>query len=531
MTDFILLEDGDALLQEDGDNLLLDVEVIQTGIKTKFEINGITYDNVKMSSVKRSQNQNNTTSSFEISFDNYNGRHNDDFEINQEVTISIRDAPAAFDILINGIIDDVNFSGRETKEVVTISGREFGSILQDIIADPRIFKDTETSVIVLALMQQNISSLTTNNVNPTTTTIDKITFSNTSVFDALVQLAEISGFYFYVDTDKDLHFEQKESISSGITLDNTNVTRARFLTTDQDQYTKVTVQGDRQLTQAQSIQTTGTDNIGSVYRLDAKPYNTNITLSGASNTFLQPGGIININNPQTENVKYLVDFQGQSVILTSGTVAGDNIQAAGSVVILNYQRSTPLVSIKEIPSTFPKHKVITDRNIKDINEASLKAQTFLNESQAINTNGTIEIKDIIDVTPGNTVLVNIPNQNQVNKTYTITNATYDLNKINIESGKILTLTLNKRTSDFVDIMKEQVLRLRTLEASETDSFITSVELGTSPVGVSNTTQAISTSIGSAFYFHVPGHNLFNSDTSLLGDMRTGSVVFQNGVQI
>ena len=36
--------------------------------------------------------------------------------------------------------------------------------------------------------------------------------------------------------------------------------------------------------------------------------------------------------------------------------------------------------------------------------------------------------------------------------------------------------------------------------------------------------AISRDIGSAFYFHIPGHNIFNDTDSLLGDMRAGSTV-------
>lgn len=526
----------DQIIDEDdtvtlNDTLTL-VPVLQAeGVKVEIQIDGQVQSDVKSSVVERSQNEFNTISSFSIKFDNVAGRHNDDFEINQEVNILADIDKNPETVIINGVIDDIDFSGSGTKEVLTVSGREFGSVLQDIIVSPRIFKDTEVSSIVNSLMSQNVKSITTNNVNVTTTTVDKITFTNISVFDALIQLAEISGYFFYVDTDKDLHFEQKNSTSSGVTLDNTNSNSARFTTSDSDQYTKVTVQGDRQLTGAESIQTTGTDNTGSVYVLDAKPYNTLVTLSGASNTVLQPGGIVNINDPATDNVKYLVDFQGQTVTLTSGTAAGDNIQANGSVVIFNYQRSTPVLSVKQIASNFPKHKIITDRNIKDIDEASTKAQTFLDEHKDVKVQGRVDVKSVLDVTPGHTVLVNLPNQGQNNQTYAITNAKYEFNPTNIQSQRILSLKLNRKISDFVDIMKEQILRLRAIESSETDSSITNLELGSSVVGVRNINRVISTSIGSAFYFHTPNHNILNSPSSLLGDMRTGSTVFENGIKI
>jgi prophage tail gpP-like protein len=454
---------------------------------------------------------------------------NTKIEINGVEVTDIRSISATK--LLNGKIDDINYSGKDNNELLTISGRDFGSILQDIIVSPRIFKDTEVSEIVTAIMSQNISQITTNNVNTTTTTLDKITFTNISVYDALHQLAELAGFYFYVDTDKDLHFEEKESISSGITLDNTNTVSAKFTTSEQDQYTKVTVQGDRQLTAAEQIMTTGTDNTGSTYILDDKPYSVGVVLSGASNTTLSPGGVFNISDPAEENVKYLVDFQNRSVILTSGTTAGDNIQATGSVVIFNYNRSTPVISIKEVPANYPKHKIITDRNIKDINEAADKAQTFLDEHKNPKTEEIVEIDGIVDVTPGNTTIVNLPNHNQNNVTYAITNALYEFNPTNIRSDRVLTVRLNKKISNFIDIMKEQVLRLRALESSETDSSITSVETETNPIGVANTTEVISRSIGSAFYFHTPGHDQLNSPTALLGDVRVGSTVFQNGIKI
>ena len=514
-------------------NELLDMSTVikASGVQLQVSIGGVIQYDIKSCVVESSQNEFDTSSNFTINFDNVTGEHSDSFSINQEVEIKADVDKNPSTVLLNGVIEDIDFSGRELKEVLTVSGREYGSILQDVLIRPRIFKDTEVSAIINSIMSQNITSISTNNVNVTSTTIDKITFTNMSVFDALKQLAEISGYYFYVDSDKDLHFEQKNTTSSGFTMNSENVTSAKFRTTDQDRYTKVTVQGDRQLTGAESIQTTGTDNTGSVYILDAKPYNTQVILSGASDTILQPGGVLNIDDPATDNVKYLVDFQSQKVILTSGTTAGDNVQATGSVVKFQYNRSTPVISVKEISSNFPKHKILTDRNIKDINEASTKAQSFLDDHKDSKIDGRMQVQGLLDVTPGNTVLVNLPNHGQDNQTYAITNAKYEFNPTNMQSERILSLNLNQDTTDFVGIMKEQILRLRAIESSETDSSITSLELGSSIIGVRETNQLISTGIGSGFFFNVPNHDIFNSPSSLLGDMRGGSTVFENGVKL
>jgi len=506
-------------------------------INTKLEINGVEYTNHDRITIRKSSEKNNSTSSFTISFDNVVGRYKDKFNLNEEVVIYSDKDVAATTKILTGIIENIKFNGKGEKETLVLTGRDYGAVLQDIIVNPRIFKDTETSEIVSSVMSQNVSQslITTNNVNVTTTTIEKITLNNLSVFDALRQLAELSGFYFYVDEDKDLHFEQIDSVSSGETFDNTNVLSGKFTSDDRTIFNKVTVYGDRQLTRAREVFTTGTDNTGSIYNLTDKPHNTSVTLSGAVNTLLQPGGVININDPSAEDVKYLVEFDEKNIILTSGTSSGDNIQPTGSVVIVDYDRSTPIVKIKldnSSSSKFgPKHKVIINRNIKSFTEANEKATAFLDENKNEKIQGDLEIDGVLAITPGNTAVVNLPFHNQVNQTYAIIGANYDFLPSKLQKDKVLSVRMNKRIPNFFDIMKEQVLRMRALEASQIDTSIINVEFSTGSVGVSGTTSVIQRSIGSGFFFHVLNHNLFESPTSLLGDMRGGSIVFQDGVKI
>ena len=120
---------------------------------------------------------------------------------------------------------EIEFKGVPNKENIILSGRDCGAILQDIIVNPRIFADTEISELVKSLVIQNAngSGITTNNVNVTTTTVDKITFNNISLFDALVELSEIAGYYFFIDINKDLNFIQKNTVSSGETFGNIGI--------------------------------------------------------------------------------------------------------------------------------------------------------------------------------------------------------------------------------------------------------------------------------------------------------------------
>lgn len=86
-----------------------------------------------------------------------------------------------------------------------------------------------------------------------------------------------------------------------------------------------------------------------------------------------------------------------------------------------------------------------------------------------------------------------------------------------------------KISDFTDIVKEQALRIRALEAAQSDQSVTNVQLGNSAVKISNTNKLILTTIGSGFHFNVPGQDILNSPSSLLGDMHTGSTVYTDGV--
>jgi len=86
-------------------------------------------------------------------------------------------------------------------------------------------------------------------------------------------------------------------------------------------------------------------------------------------------------------------------------------------------------------------------------------------------------------------------------------------------------------SDFTDVMKQQMLKTKTLEVSQIEPSLVILQLNIGSTGISGTSTLVQRNIGSAFYFHVDGHDKFESPSSLLGDMRTGSIVFQDGVKL
>jgi len=727
-------------------------------IYTLLTIDGTDYTTEEQIDISKAISDYNTVSTFSAIFNNYTGRYSGTFALNNDVIIkSDIDITPATTVIFKGIIDDISYSGSENDEIIIISGRDYGAFLQDIIASPRVFKNTEASEIIKSLMRQNANGtgITYNNVMATTTTISKITFNGVSIYDAIRQIADIVGYYFFVDNDKDLNFIPKDSVSSGKvfgaraddsyahyklndnaanttvedttlynhdgiasantstfssvgkigsafdfdgtkyvsvathedltmydkdemsvafwfnlnsveqttgfprllekeggsprngwtctyssgttlqaikfeTYNNNNsnqaqtyntwasgtwyhycatwtsggrtnlyldgaiagssavtqtigsnawpmyigasdstpnspfdgklddiriyqraltsteitnlynggsgtegpigktgntITEASFTTADDDIFNEIKVLGARQQTFAQQEFITTT---GSVYTLDAKPYNVKVSLSGAENTLYQPGGIINISNPAEEQVKYLVDFNNRQVVLASGITAGDNTVPAGSIILVDYFRSTPLIQTlrdnTSIATYGLKNKEITDKNISDLSEAVDIATTFLADHKDPTIAGTLKARGVLNITPGQTAIINIPTQNQSNSEYSMIKADYKFNRTTCFSNNVLTLSLSKKIVNFLDLIKEHELRLRSLETSEVESSITNVELYAGSIGLSGTCTIIQTGIGSGFYFNITGHDILNSPSSLLGKIEGGSTV-------
>src|SRR3990167_10570406 len=190
-------------------------------IYAEVTIDGTKYTDAKSINIRNSIGDNNSASSFSITFPNWDGIHKTDFSINDEVIVyADKDVNPPTTKVLTGIIEEINFLGRETEEEIEKSGRDYTARLQDATVEPTVYNDSEVSTIVSNIMTNFVPSIGTTNVNATTTTLTHIRFNHTPVFDALKQLAELSDFYFYVDVNKDLNFKRKSQTSSGQTLNN-----------------------------------------------------------------------------------------------------------------------------------------------------------------------------------------------------------------------------------------------------------------------------------------------------------------------
>jgi len=500
-------------------------------IFVKLTIGGTTYTTQKEINIDRSIGDYNSSSSFEIVFDNIRGIYNDEFSLNQEVIIyADNDINPPTTKIFTGVIENIEYQGEEQDEKIILIGRDYSASLQDITVQPTIFISRDAGTIAKAIVISNAGGVvTTNNIDTSTgTTIEKIAFNHKSIFDALQQLAEISGFYFYVDVNKDVHFEVKAGTSSGITLNNTNVIGARFRNDDSDLFNKIWVYGDRVLTGNTDAFTA--DGAGSVYTLSDKPHNTRVTAAGSLVEF---GGVFEMDNPHFKSgLKWVVDFDNRYVIFVSGTAAGDNIQASGIAISIDFERSTPILSFKtdatSISTYGTKVKVITERNAKSYAHAESIATSYLAEHKDPRIQGDATIYGLLNLIPGNTIIVNLPNHNISSQTYTILNVSYKLNPQNILNGTIMEVSLNKKISDFTDVMKDQMMRLKTVETGNLDGMLSRLETATNDITTQVHYEIYTRGIGSAFIFHSNTNDKFNSPAALLGEVRGVLTFNQSG---
>lgn len=491
-----------------------------TGVtRTLITIGGTTYSTTEQIDIEKSIGDFNATSTFTAVFDNFIGNLSDSFSLNDEVIIYAdigTDPPTTK--LFTGIIEKINFSGSADEERVTLTGRDYGAVLQDMTVEPVIFKNKDAGLIARTIIQNNAGGVvTTDNIDITTgTTIEKIGFNHKNIFEALKELSVLADYYFFVDNDKDVNFLSKESIPSYRTFDKNSVYNAKFVKEDREVFNRVWVYGDRILTG--NLETFAADGVGSIFTLTDRPHNTRVT---SHSVLIQPGGVLGMTNPATEDAKYVMDFYNKQVVFVSGTTAGDNLPASGTLPIsIEYDRTTPVLKFREdttsITAYGPKTKIIKDDNIKSYDEADDKATAFLAENKDPKIQGTIDLKGVINIDPGNTCIVNLPWHGIDSQTYTILSASYSFNEYNNLSNKVMTLEVNKKISDFTDTLKEQMLKTRNLEVGPLEGNFTNLETAMRYVDVDRHYEVWAGSVGNNFIFHSATHGKLDSPDSRLG---------------
>jgi len=502
-------------------------------IYSKITIGGSEVEDNYDYNVNKSIGENNQSSNFDINIENFAGRNKNNYVIGDEVIIyaDLNITPPITKIFA-GILEDKKFRGRENDEKMDLSGRDYSARLMDRTVEPEVYTNLPAGSIVKDIIDKYTNNITTTNVQDSPMIIDRITFNQTPLFDAVKKMADLSNYTFYVDENKDLHFEPKAGSSSGYTFDNTNLKEVEFKDQRDGIYNQVWVYGDRYL---DGFKETFTGVAGSIYTLLYNPHNTSVQMSGTIPIVIQPGGIYNITYGVGSMIRYLVNFDDKQIILTSGTSQGNNLYI-GSKIDVIYNRSLPIVKVGDNEVSKAKYgtriKVIQDKDIKDPATAEQILTRELEKSGEPVKEGKLSIKGLANIIPGQTCIVNVPNHGVNNQTYDILEANYNFSKENNLNDDILSIKVNKKIPDITDTMKDIYLQLKKLQSADisTSDFITRYQYTAGSEGIRQSGLKVWTqNIGSSFILNHPVNSLLGSYTShSLGSWYPGSILNWSG---
>lgn len=513
-------------------------------INSQLQLNGSITPGVISMGVIKSTSSNDMSSHFNARITNYAGSFAENFVIgdNIEVFADVDTNPPTTKIF-NGILEDIQYKGFEQDETILLTGKDFTTKLIDATVEPEVYTNLPAGSIVQDIINKYVDDISVSGVQLSTTIIPRITFSQIPVFDAIRDLAEKANFVFYVDNNKDLHFEPKAEVSSSLTLDNTNILKANFRERRKGVFNEIWVYGDRYLDGFEET-FTGTGSTD-VYTLIHKPHNTNITVNGV----IQKGAIQEMFATNTvSGVNYSVGYDDRTINFQSGTSIGySSVPGAGETLIINYKRSLPIVKVGKDNDSIAKFgkrvKVIEDKSIKDPETAQQVLQTALAESSLPTKEGIINIKGIIDVTPSQTCVVDVPFHNVNNQIYEILEANYKFNNSTEATENVLELKVNKKLNDATDTIKQMLLDIKKLQAQDiSDSdILTRFEFTTGSYGIRQSGLTVSTrELGSSFILGHPGTNpggvqaggrlgsVVVSGINFLGDSRSGFTIQFSG---
>lgn len=420
-----------------------------------------------------------------ITVDNFRGKWVGSVNVGNEIRVDLGLATPNTRIF-TGLI--TNYFYRQEPgtlhDVLEIRAQDYGKLLKDVTATED-FVNLEVGSIVKSLVAAYTPQITVTNVQNTGKTLAFYACKKRTVFDILNELARTSSFNFYVDTNKDLHFEpitrQQATTSNGDIirifsdvqiLPITPITTLRLLdynigVDSSEMYNQVQVVGDRQL--VASAPELKTANGGSVFTLNYKPHNVVPNLLGSN---VGPGYIKDLSVIPPSGTKFLVDYNNKQVIMISGTNYGNNVPASGGSILFNYQISRPLIKTTldyDSQATYGvKEKIINDKAIKDSRYARDLAKAFVAEHRLPVKAGDITVAGVANIDQGQTVTFSLPHLGITDESFRVQEVTYNLNKEALLSQQHLKLNISTRKYNSEDFIHDMVEAIRQLQAGDID---------------------------------------------------------------
>jgi hypothetical protein len=405
----------------------------------------------------------------QIRLENTRGAKTTTFKVGDEIIVYCDENNPPTTVIFKGQVTSRTFFTENNRDYIQVLGMDYTLELKNSYVQVEVYNNDTISDIVTDLVTK-YTNLTTTNVQTLTKTLNRQVFKEKTILEALKELARLGDCDFYVDYDKDVHFFNKESVSSGITFDNKNTTYANFEEVDNNLVNSCRVRGGTYLVgQREDFTCSGT---GSVYTLNYKPKNTRVTL-GSIDGATQNGGVYEMVTIPPSGTDYLVSYNDKKIVFVSGTECGDNIPASGTNIFVQYDRQRPIITYKTDPDSISQygvyHQTITEPAISDPSQAKELVKEIVRENSLPKYIGTIRPNSIINISSGQTAEFVFDNQN-VNITLIILDIRWNITKQNLKTGNILELKVGERIKDLISQIADMQTRLRQLEVADAEDY-------------------------------------------------------------
>lgn len=383
--------------------------------------------------------------------------------------------------LLTGIVEKIRFDGEENYQTVSLSGRDYSARLMDSNVEPSVYTNTEIGSIVRNIIYNNTTDIGSSRIGTTATTLKRIAFNQQPVYDAVKQLADLSAYNFYMDSDKNLVFEPAGSVATSIIFNSGNIVRMNFDKTREGMANKIWVYGDRYLSQAPR-EVFISDGVGSIHTLLYNPHNSEVRTSLSAGSILK-GAILGMQSI-TSGIDYFVNYEDKQIVLVSGTDIGyTQIPPNNGSIVVDYSRSLPIVKFGENRASEkafgPKTKVINDKSIKDPATAINILNNELAKSDPFD-NISFTTKGWYYINPGETAKIVAPDFNLNKSNIPVISMSYRFNPQTAHSEEVISLIMDKREIDLTDKIREINNRLNALESQDKQNsdVITRLEYAT-----------------------------------------------------
>lgn len=511
---------------------------------TDIQVSGISYAQF-IDRIKVVKSVNYQTDYFEATIYNTAGSRANTFTIGNDVKIyHDTGSPAANQIFL-GRLEYIKPDSKPNSEILTLGGRDYTSVLMDSLVQAIYTSGTnnvcEVGSVVRDLIYTSAVSGTIGiaSVSGTSKVVSNFRIKNKTLFESINQLASFVGYNFWVDFSKVLHFQPQNTVVTGYTLDNTNVDSVSVNRNSQQLANQITVYGSKTLVRKQETFTA--DGAGSVFTLVYNPIDTYVTDGGVQ----KQGGVFNQMTSLPTGAQYLYSYDLKQIIFISGTSVGSNIPVSGNSIVVQYSRGLPIVkqavddvSIATYTGGLPKEDIVDNANITDPKQAQDIAYAELNKRKnpAIDATISISSNSISGVQPGQTVIVNLPNDSLSGVTLTVFQTNYDINEPNLYQGNTIDVRAGTRANEMSDLLKNLIIKTADLQASSTDAFdtITKLRQTNGSFGLrAHYYMKMRTGLGSSFVLGnanlgMLGSNVGQVPQNYLGDSRAALVLVQSG---